>query len=166
MDIVPIGMSDLKSVNQFYSEITSDLRKKGVNQWDRYYPNRFVIREDLKHGTLFGIQEGKQLVGAIVLDRKESKKYKNLPWEDVFGKPLVIHRLAVHPLYQGKGFGKMLLQFAEEFARNNGNSSIRLDVYSENPGALAMYERKGYRKVGAIRFPFRLVPYYCFEKQI
>lgn len=166
MDILPIGMKERKVVNQFYSDITSNLRKKGVYQWDRYYPNRFIIKEDLKRGNLFGMYNDKQLVGAIVLDTKESKKYKNLQWEDAFGKPLVIHRLGVHPMYQGKGYGKMLLQFAEEYGHIQEHSSIRLDVYSGNHGALALYERKGYRKVGAIKFPFRSVPYYCFEKKL
>ena len=166
MEILPIGLEEWKSVKQFYSEITSNLRKKGINQWDRYYPNRFVIKEDLKQGNLFAMSEGKLLVGAIVLDTQESKKYKELQWGDVCGKPLVIHRLAVLPTYQGKGYGKMLLQFAEAFAGNNGYSSIRLDVYSGNSGALAMYERRGYKEVGAIKFPFRKVPYYCLEKKI
>jgi ribosomal protein S18 acetylase RimI-like enzyme len=166
MNILVIGKEEWKSVNQFYSEITANLREKGVYQWDRYYPNRFIIKGDLKQGNLFGMHEGIQLVGAIVLDTKESKKYKNLQWADIDGKPLVIHRLGVHPMYQGNGLGKRLLQFAEEFALKHGHSSIRLDVYSGNPGALALYERTGYREVGAIRFPNRPRPYYCFEKNL
>ena len=166
MKVLPIGIVEWKSIIQFYSELTKNLRKNGVYQWDRFYPNRFTIKEDLKQGHLFGMYDGKQLVGAIVLDRKESKKYKNLQWEDVVGKPLVIHRLGVHPLYQGNGYGKMLLHFAEEFALSHEHSSIRLDVYSGNPGALALYEGKGYKRVGTIKFPFRAVPYFCFEKKL
>ncbi|MEH7075298.1 GNAT family N-acetyltransferase [Neobacillus drentensis] len=74
------------------------------------------------------------------------------------------HRLVVHPKFQGKGYGKQLLQFAEEFALQNGYSSIRLDVYRQNPGALTLYERSGFQERGTIRFPFRSVSYKCFEK--
>ena len=165
MEIQKIGCKELKTVLQFYREISSDLKKKGINQWDRYYPNRFIVKLDLKEGNLYGIlPDHNKLVGAIVVDTNQSKKYRKLYWEDGEGNPLVIHRLAVHPLYQGKGYGKRLLQFAEEFARLNEYSSIRLDVFCVNDGAVKMYERSGYQERGTIHFPFRSAPYKCYEK--
>ncbi|WP_066256478.1 GNAT family N-acetyltransferase [Neobacillus drentensis] len=164
MEIYLIGLEKLKEVKQFYSVVTSDLRKKGVYQWDRFYPNRFVIKTDLKKGSLFGIQNGNKVIGAITLNTDESKKYRRIDWEDKKGTPLIIHRLAVHPSSQGKGYGKLLLQFAEKYALDNGFSSIRLDVFSQNPGALNMYERAGFQQRGIIRYPFRSVPYKCLEK--
>lgn len=164
MEIQPMGLKELKEVKQFYSEITADLREKGIYQWDQFYPNRFIIKADLKKGTLFGILNGNKVIGTVVIDSDESKKYLEIKWNDVKGRPLVIHRLAVHPQYQGKGYGKQLLQFAEEYAIELGYSSIRLDVYSQNEGALKMYERAGYQERGIIRFPFRSIPYKCFEK--
>jgi ribosomal protein S18 acetylase RimI-like enzyme len=166
MEIHSIGLEESKSVNQLYAEITSDLRKKGVKQWDRFYPNRFIIKADINKGNLFGIMAGEKVVGAVVLDTNESKKYQDLKWEDGKGRPLIIHRLGVHPLYQGKGYGKQLLQFAENYAQLNEYTSIRLDVFSFNPGALKMYERAGYQERGEIRFPFRSAPYKCYEKII
>jgi ribosomal protein S18 acetylase RimI-like enzyme len=72
--------------------------------------------------------------------------------------------MAVHPNHQGKGIGKKLLKFAEDYARNQGFSSIRLDVYTENPSAVSLYEKAGYKEKGEVTFPFRKVPYKCFEK--
>lgn len=166
MEFVSIGVQELPEVNQFYAKVTSDLRKKGIDQWDRFYPNRFVIKKDLKNGTLFGLKEDNHLIGAIVLDTNESKQYLKLQWEDPTGRPLIIHRLAVHPFHQGKGVGKRLLNFAEEYALEKEHTSIRLDVYSQNRSAIGMYESAGYQKRGAIRFPLRKVPYLCFEKLI
>ncbi len=161
-----IGLHELPEVKQFYTEITSDLKNKGIGQWDFFYPNRFVMKNDLKNGTLFGIKEKNRLIGAVVLDTKESKYYQKLQWEDLTGGSLIIHRLAVHPLHQGKGIGKKLLNFAEEYAMEKGHTSIRMDVYSQNPKAVGMYERAGYQVRGSIRFPLRKVPYFCFEKII
>lgn len=166
MEFIAIGLQELAEVKQFYAEITSDLRKKGIDQWDRFYPNRFVMKNDLKNGTLFGIKEENHLIGAIVLDTNESKQYLKLQWEDQSGGPLIIHRLAVHPFHQGKGIGKKLLNFAEEYALKKGHTSIRMDVYSQNPEAVRMYERAGYQIRGSVRFPLRKVPYLCFEKII
>jgi ribosomal protein S18 acetylase RimI-like enzyme len=166
MEIETIGLHALTEVTQFYALVTSDLRKKGIDQWDRFYPNRFVMKRDLKNGTLFGFNEEDQLIGAIVLNKDESKQYSELQWNDHSGRPLIIHRLAVHPTHQGKGLGKRLLNFAEEYALKKGYTSIRMDVYSQNPEAVGMYESAGYQVRGTIKFPFRKVPYYCFEKMI
>ncbi|WP_335571210.1 GNAT family N-acetyltransferase [Neobacillus vireti] len=166
MVIQEMGLKELKEVLQFYREISSDLRKKRIHQWDRYYPNRFIIKADLKKGNLYGILSDKKLIGAVVVDTNQSKKYQELNWEDREGNPLVIHRLAVHPLNQGKGYGKQLLQFAEEYAVINGYTGIRLDVFSVNDGAVKMYERAGYQERGNVRYPFRSAPYKCYEKMI
>ena len=85
MEIHLIGLKKLKEVKQFYSVVTSDLRKKGVYQWDRFYPNRFVIKTDLKKSSLFGIQNGNKVIGAIALNTDESKKYRRIDWEDKKG---------------------------------------------------------------------------------
>ena len=166
MEIQAIGLTEFKTVLQFYREITSDLRQKGIKQWDRYYPNRFILKEDLKKGNLFGIMKDNQLIGAVVVDANQSKKYRDLHWEDGEGKPAIIHRLAVHPSYQGMGYGKNLLQFAEKQALTKGYTSIRLDVFGVNNGAVNMYERAGYQTRGIIRYPFRTAPYKCYEKAI
>jgi len=166
LEFVTIGLQELPEVNQFYAEVTSELRKKGIDQWDRFYPNRFVMKNDLKNGTLFGMKAENHLIGAIVLDTNESKQYLKIQWGDYTGRPLIIHRLAVHPFHQGKGLGKKLLNFAEEYALEKGHTSIRMDVYSQNPEAVGMYERAGYQLRGSIMFPLRKVPYLCFEKII
>lgn len=153
-------------MKQFYTKITDHLKKKRIFQWDRFYPNRFVIKDDIKKGNLYGIFEEDQLVAAITLDANGSKRYEQVKWEDFNGYPLIVHRLAVHPYYQGKGFGKILLGFAEESARKNKHTSIRFDVFSENPVAVRLYEKAGYVERGEIHFPFRKAPYKCFEKTV
>lgn len=44
------------------------------------------------------------------------------------------------------------MDFAERFADENGYEAIRLDAFTGNPGAVALYERRGYRKAGVVRF--------------
>jgi len=100
------------------------------------------------------------------LDQNQADGYKSIPWESENSSASCIHRLAVHPDYQGKGMGKRLLQFAENKALHDGSTSIRLDVYSANPTAVAIYEKAGYLNKGEITFPLRKQPYICMEKQL
>jgi GNAT superfamily N-acetyltransferase len=164
MEVLSIRLSQYKLVTNLYKEVTKKLREKEILQWDRFYPNRFIILQDLKKECFFGIVENNQLLGVVVVNTTQSKQYGKLEWEDSRGKPLIIHRLAVHPNHQGKGIGKKLLQFAEDYAQKNGFSSIRLDVYTKNPGAISIYKHAGFVEKGFIKFPFRKVAYQCFEK--
>ncbi|WP_251550524.1 GNAT family N-acetyltransferase [Neobacillus muris] len=164
MNIEVASIDDLRSVKSLYKTVTGHLRKKGVHQWDLFYPNRWVISKDLKQGHLHAIFHNKFCLGAIVVNEDQSSKYKELPWLDSNGKPAVIHRLAVHPDSQGKGIGKLLLQHAEAWVKSNGYTSIRLDAYMENPAAIKIYERSDYSPVGKIHYPFRKHPFQCYEK--
>jgi GNAT superfamily N-acetyltransferase len=46
---------------------------------------------------------------------------------------------------EGKGVGRALLTYAEDWARARGFAEVVLDVFAGNSGALAFYERVGYR---------------------
>ncbi len=166
MKIVPIKIDDQKSVVELYKSVTSHLRRSKIHQWDWFYPNRMIIGSDLKEGNLYGVKQDDVVIAAVVVNEKQTARYANVNWIDWSGKPACIHRLAVHPQFQGKGLGKKLLQFAEEHAFMQGHSSIRLDVYSGNPAAVGMYRRAGYKEIGIIHFPFRKLPYFCFEKPL
>ncbi|MFC5448892.1 GNAT family N-acetyltransferase [Paenibacillus aestuarii] len=163
-DIVVLRPEHLPEALDLYRTVTDRLRQQGIHQWDRYYPNRFVIKQDIAHGCLYGLRGQGRIIAAVAVNRQQSDKYAGIHWSDVQGNPAIIHRLAVHPSAQGKGIGKQLLEFAESHARNKGYTSVRLDVYSANPSAVSMYERYGYTHKGEIQFPFRKAPYFCMEK--
>ncbi|MDT6981098.1 GNAT family N-acetyltransferase [Levilactobacillus zymae] len=56
--------------------------------------------------------------------------------------------LAVDPRYQGRGIGRQLLQAMPWYARRDRQTVIGLNVDQDNPGALRLYERMGYRITG------------------
>lgn len=164
MSIEKLNPKDKKELIRLFRTVAAELNRNGIKQWDRFYPNGFLIRSDLSEGNVYGIREEGKIVAAVTVDRKWSKKYDGAEWTDIGGTPCCIHRLAVHPSLQGQGLGKRLLQFAEHLIRETGGTSIRLDVYSGNPHAAGMYERAGYRRTGDIRYPMRKLPYWCMEK--
>jgi len=163
-DIFVLRPEHLPEALDLYHTVAERLRRQGIHQWDRYYPNRFVIKQDIAAGCLFGIREQGRIIAAVAVNRQQSDKYAAIRWSDEQGNPAFIHRLAVHPSAQGIGIGKKLLEFAETHARHSGCTSVRLDVYSANANAVSMYERHGYTNKGQIQFPFRKAPYFCMEK--
>ena len=56
----------------------------------------------------------------------------------------LIHNVAVHPAYRGKGFGRALLELAESEARKAGFDSIYRFTHEGLVESRALYERIGY----------------------
>jgi ribosomal protein S18 acetylase RimI-like enzyme len=99
----------------------------------------------------------------MALDEKQEAAYRQVKWHGA--EPvLVVHRLCIAPDQQRKGIAGMFMDFAEDFALQNGYAGIRLDAYSGNPAAVRLYESRGYQKVGQVNFPRRDLPFYCYEK--
>ncbi|OZI79687.1 GNAT family N-acetyltransferase [Bordetella genomosp. 2] len=59
---------------------------------------------------------------------------------------MLLDNIAVAPAAQGQGYGRLLLQFAEQMARQAGFRSIRLYTHEKMVENLALYARIGYRE--------------------
>ena len=60
-------------------------------------------------------------------------------------KVLRIEDTCVDERYRKSGYGKMLLDYAKEFAKNNGCSRMELNVWAFNRNAYDFYESQGMR---------------------
>ncbi len=56
------------------------------------------------------------------------------------------------------------MEFAEQTAAIQGYDTIRLDAFQQNSGAIALYERLGYRIAGVVQF--RKGSFFCMEKVV
>jgi len=67
---------------------------------------------------------------------------------------LYIGSIAVAEDYRGKGFGTLLLNAVNDFARKNGFETIILDVVDTNPRAYELYKRFGFKIIKKRKFGF------------
>jgi GNAT superfamily N-acetyltransferase len=67
-------------------------------------------------------------------------------------KPLEISRFYACKAWIGKGVGAFLIQACLREARLAGCDTIWLDVWEENPRAIAFYRKWGFEQVGMQRF--------------
>lgn len=75
---------------------------------------------------------------------------------------LRLRQMAVVSGLQGKGIGKVLLQFAENIARDRGYKKI---VMHARKTAVGFYEKSGY-KVTSTEFEEVTIPHYIMEKNL
>jgi ribosomal protein S18 acetylase RimI-like enzyme len=65
---------------------------------------------------------------------------------------LELHRVYVYQAGQGVGVGRILLAWATERARQRGARNLFLGVWEGNHRAVALYESRGFEKVGTYKF--------------
>jgi len=147
-------------------EVMDYLIEQGVFQWNAEYPNLKYVENDIAKGSLVKLTNDYQLVGIVSFDDFQEPEYRTVNWQINCESIAVIHRLAVDPLFQGKGFAMILMNFAEKSISEAGFQAIRLDAYSGNEMVLGIYDNLGYKRIGEIYFPSRSLPFICMEKSI
>jgi ribosomal protein S18 acetylase RimI-like enzyme len=143
---------------------TASMNAQGILQWDEVYPDRETICADVAGQTLMVLDQEGVLKGMVVLNEHQDKEYADVDWQLTQGRQLVVHRLCVHPQYQGQGVAKRLMALAEDYAQQGGYSAIRLDTFIQNPVSVGLYGRLAYQQVGVVTF--RKGQFFCFEKSV
>ena len=136
-----------------------------IFQWNEHYPNIETFENDALNENLYVLEINKKLIGCLVISHEMDEFYKKVKWQTPNYNNIYLHRLAVDPSYQKKGYAKQLMNFSFEYAKVNNIKSIRLDTFSGNPFNNIFYSNLGFKKLGEIYFRKQSdKPFYCFEK--
>jgi ribosomal protein S18 acetylase RimI-like enzyme len=155
---------DLPELMALFRAATQQMDARGILQWDEIYPDEATIRADIVRGQMrVGTRSGKIAV-AFMLELCSEGDYEPADWRYREPDFAVLHRLCVHPDFQGQGVAKEAMDFLEGAMLSSGIRTIRLDAFSQNPAALHLYESRGYEKAGEIRYRKGL--FYLYEKRL
>ncbi len=157
--------TDLNTLYSITINCTQHLMEQGIFQWNENYPSKEILLNDIELQQIWKLEAKGEIVGLIALTEAEDPEYEPVKWLTKNKKNLYIHRLAVRPNFQRKGFAQKLMDFAENFARENNYNSVRLDTFSQNKRNQQFYEKRNYIKLESIYFPNQSeFPFYCYEK--
>lgn len=135
-----------------------------IFQWNEFYPNKNAFLNDFERDELYVLELDDTLIGCITISTFMDEEYDTISWLTENKNNIYIHRLAVHPNQQGKGYAQKLMTFSEEFAKKNNFLSVRLDTFSQNQRNQKFYEYRGYKRLGNIFFHKQSEhPFYCYE---
>jgi GNAT superfamily N-acetyltransferase len=140
-----------------------ETNSKGWLHWNLQFD---LLRKEIDNGTVFLYKADYLSVGLIVLDTKDSVEYQKVPWSKHSQKPLFVHYLIDHPLWRKHGIASQLLTFAEKYAKDQGFTSLRLDVYGANHEIITLFNSTNFHKMGQVLTPAQQIPFYCFEKNL
>jgi len=156
-------IEELDFVHGLVQEAIRHMDNQGVPQWDDIYPSKAILNADIENQQMYLIGVEGQVAGLIVINEVQSPEYTGVGWK-YCGRVLVVHRLTIHPDYQRRKLASYLMDFAEEKAATENYDCIRLDAFTRNPAAFALYENRGYRRAGIVLF--RKGEFFCYEKKI
>ncbi len=165
MTIEKANISDLQDIVSITRNCAKYMIEKEIFQWNELYPSKEILENDIKLKQIWKLTFEEKIVGIIVLTEIEDKEYKNVKWLSKERKFLYVHRLAINPSFQKRGFAQKLMDFAENYAKKNNYKSIRLDTFSQNKRNQKFYKKRNYKKLESINFPNQSeFPFFCFEK--
>ncbi len=124
---------DDADAHALWEEQRADLARR-YHEPDLVLETRFPTLVD----SLVGYAEDGEPVASIVL--------RWSPYPTGAGS-LELKRLWVRPAHRGHGHSKVMMGAAEAIARRAGAASIVLETGTEQPEAIALYERLGYRRI-------------------
>jgi ribosomal protein S18 acetylase RimI-like enzyme len=158
-------ISDLDSLYAITKSCAQLMIENQIFQWNETYPSKEILQKDIELQQLWKLTIETEIIGMLVLTEIEDAEYKYVKWLTENCHNLYVHRLAVHPIFQGKGYAQQLMNFAENYAKEKKYNSIRLDTFSQNKRNQQFYEKRNYTKLATIYLPNQSeFPFYCYEK--
>ncbi|MGZ4935385.1 MAG: N-acetyltransferase family protein [Halobacteriota archaeon] len=119
------------------SEVDHFLARRYVPHDVEEHKKRWLDDIDNNKITLLGLHDGKIVASAsLILSDHHSRSAHTAS----FG-------VAVHPAFQKKGLGTVLVTTLEEIARDKGIKKIEVNYYEGNPAA-SLYQSLGYQQEG------------------
>lgn len=156
--------SEIDKIITITRACATKMTAEGIFQWDNDYPNKKAFEKDVRRDELYVLSAEDSLIGCITISTKKDEEYNSIDWLTDDGLNYYIHRLAVHPDFQHKGYAKKLMDFAEMYAKRQKALSVRLDTFSKNYRNQRFYEARGYQKLGDVYFPRQAeFPFHCYE---
>jgi len=136
----------------------------GIYQWNEHYPSATTFEKDIDRDELYVLELEGKVIGTIVISALIDDEYKPVKWLKPETNSVYIHRLSVDPSKQGEGYAQILMDFAENQAKENGFASVRLDTFSQNKRNQKFYEKRGYQRLEDIFYPKQSEhPFHCYE---
>ena len=158
-----------EEIFNLYQACGEVLTAQSILQWDENYPGREFVKEAIDQNDLYVMLKSGNIIGAVILNEAETPEWEAVEWRDVIGKPLVLHGLCISPTHQGKGYGRKMIEWCEDYARQYGYTSVRLETFDGNPVSNRLYLHSDFQLRGYVEFTHRpkdCQRYNCYEKWI
>lgn len=142
IEIVPAQPSDAEEIAEIYRSL---IGMPGCT-WDDHYPTIEFVRRDIEDGNMFKAVVGGKIAGSAYMGDYEERQV--LECFGGFEKLGEFGRVGVRREFHRTGVAQTMLKFLKNNAKERGYDAIALLVGRKNSGAMALYEKIGFERVG------------------
>lgn len=148
-------IADVPAIMTIIEAAVDRMLAEGKQQWDETYPTVNHIIDDINSGAAHVLLDGDAVVayGAVVFAGEPA--YRDIYEGDWLsdGTPYVtVHRLAVAPCMQRRGFASRFLDIVCDMAADMGFRSMRVDTNHDNDRMLRLLADNGFERCGIITY--------------
>lgn len=158
-------LDDIDRIAEIIRHASQRLHQAGIDQWQRGYPNRQSIENDVDNSVGMVLCLGGEILayGAVIFTGERA--YDNLtdgkwltPSDTSAPRYAVIHRLCVSEIFVGMGFAKQFMTAAETMAAERAES-MRIDTHPDNKIMQGLITSLGYTYCGDVVIESRRLAY-------
>lgn len=146
--------NELNEILKIANKTKENMLNNNLKQWVGNYPNLEVFNKDLKLNGLFVYLENNKIIASISILEENDPPYQAIKWFS--HNSLVIHRILVNPIYQGKGIGKALFNQAIALTKEGNYISLKVDTHPDNLKMQKLIESMGFKYMGYLESINRL----------
>lgn len=150
-------MEDLDSILICLNDAKRFLKASGSIQWNGPSGNPEIdtYKEDIRRRHCYVcVREGKICGVATFMGHEKEYDQPLGEWITDGKSYTTIHRIAVADFARSQGVATELMKFAEEFTKNTGRKSIRIDTHPENLIIQTMLKTLGYTYCGYVIYSY------------
>ena len=140
---------DAGVISEILEETQGWLNAKGIGQWPFAFTPEW-IRLCLEKREFFLARLDQVAVGLFRLLESDPTF-----WGENSGDAMYLHSLTVRRGWKGRGIGRCLIGWAEEYAARHHRLYLRLDCMAENAALCRYYEQAGFVDCGIKEMPIR-----------
>lgn len=152
--------ADIDTIERMIKAASGRLGAAGIDQWQRGYPNRCSIENDVEAGVGMVLALGNEVLayGAVIFTGEPA--YDDLTGGKWLtdGEYAVVHRLCVSEIFVGMGFAKQFMSAAETMAAERVKS-FRIDTHPDNKIMQGLVKRMGFTYCGDVVIESRRLAY-------
>ena len=152
MEFRQAKISDLDQIVEIIELSKKYLKETKVDQWQDGYPAKEDLRRDIESGNSYVLTNKDEIVATTVISLDGESTYNSIfNGEWITNEEyIVMHSVAVHDKYKGKGIFKELIKEAESLALNKGIFSIKIDTHRDNISMQRAVVKNNFKRCGII----------------
>jgi GNAT superfamily N-acetyltransferase len=150
----PAKLQDLERCYEILDAGRNFQRAQGFFQWRDDYPNRDSIRQDIAQNQGYVVRVDEVIAGYLCLCFTGEPAYEGLTggtWlsEGPYG---VVHRMAFHEDFRGKGLSSTTFELVGALCRSRGVYHLRVDTGPQNLRMQHVIEKSGFQLRGTVQY--------------